>query len=241
MRLEVCVDSPAGLAAAVAGGADRVELCAALALGGLTPAAGLVAQAAACGVPVVAMIRPRPGDFVWSEGDLQAMEADIAAMRAAGLSGGVLGASKPDGRLDDVALARLCAAAAGMERVLHRAFDLVPDPGEAVEIAVARGFDRILTSGGAVRALDGLDRLAQVVRLAAGRIGILPGSGLTPDNVATLLAVVPVAEVHASCAGEVATGAQAVAMGFAPARRRETDAGQVRAMKAALAAVQSRG
>jgi len=105
---------------------------------------------------------------------------------------------------------------------------------------VRLGFARILTSGGAVRAMDGRDRLALTLRLAAGRIGILPGSGITAENVAALLAAVPVAEVHASCAGEVATGAQAVAMGFAPALRRETDPGRVRAMKAALAAVQSR-
>ncbi|NCT12412.1 MAG: copper homeostasis protein CutC, partial [Rhodobacterales bacterium] len=177
---------------------------------------------------------------VWSEGDLAAMEADIAAMRAAGLAGVVLGASLPDGRLDGAALARLCTAAAGMERVLHRAFDLAPDVAQAVEVAVRLGFARILTSGGAVRAMDGRDRLALTLRLAAGRIGILPGSGITAENVAALLAAVPVAEVHASCAGEVATGAQAVAMGFAPALRRETDPGRVRAMKAALAAVQSR-
>lgn len=241
MRLEVCVDSPAGLSAAVAGGADRIELCAALALGGLTPAPGLVTQAARCGVPVVAMIRPRPGDFVWTADDLAVMEADIAAMRASGLAGVVLGASRPDGRLDADALARLCRAAAGMETVLHRAFDLAPDVGEAVEVAVDLGFTRILTSGGAVRVHDGLDRLARVAGQAAGRIGILPGSGITAQNVAQLLAAVPVGQVHASCAGPVPTDGAAVAMGFAPKLRRETDVARVRALKAALAVCQSRG
>ncbi|MFN5999549.1 MAG: copper homeostasis protein CutC, partial [Paracoccaceae bacterium] len=113
VRLEVCVDSAEGLAEAVAGGADRIELCAGLALGGLTPSAGLIALAAGCGVPVVAMIRPRAGDFVWSETEVAMMEAEIAAARAAGLAGVVLGASLPDGRLDVPVLQRLVAATRG--------------------------------------------------------------------------------------------------------------------------------
>ncbi|MGL6211569.1 MAG: copper homeostasis protein CutC, partial [Paracoccaceae bacterium] len=127
MILEVCVDTVAGLEAAVAGGADRIELCTGLALGGLTPSAGLMRHAAGCGVPVMAMIRPRAGDCVWSEAELLAMEADIAAAQAAGLAGAVLGASMPDGCLDRVALARLVQAAQGMDLTLHRCFDLVPD------------------------------------------------------------------------------------------------------------------
>lgn len=98
--LEICVDDAAGLAAARAGGADRIELCAALALGGLTPSAGLMAQAAGIGLPVMAMIRPRAGDFVWSPDERAAMLVEIAAARAAGLAGVVIGASLPDGRLE---------------------------------------------------------------------------------------------------------------------------------------------
>ena len=127
VRIEVCVDSAASLSAAVAGGADRVELCAALALGGLTPSAGFMAQAAGYGVPVLAMIRPRAGDFVFSTDEVAQMLTDIAAARAAGLAGVVLGASLPDGRLDRDMLAQLMRAAKGMDCTLHRAFDLTPD------------------------------------------------------------------------------------------------------------------
>jgi len=234
VRLEVCVDSPEGLAAAVAGGADRIELCAALALGGLTPAPGLMAQAARCAVPVMAMVRPRPGDFVCSGADLEVMIADIRAVKAAGLQGVVLGASLPDGSLDLVALGRLRAASDGLQVVLHRAFDLVPDMAQALEQVIALGFDRVLTSGGALSVLDGLNRLAQVHLMAAGRIEILPGSGITPQNVAQVLEAVPVPFVHASCAAEIPAGPRAVAMGFAPPLRRETDAGTVRALQTVL-------
>ena len=113
LRLEVCVDTLAGLEAAVAGGADRIELCAALALGGLTPSAGLMREAAGCGLPVLAMIRPRTGDFCWSGAEVRAMEAEIAAAREAGLAWVVLGASLPDGRLDLPVLRRLVEVARG--------------------------------------------------------------------------------------------------------------------------------
>ena len=103
--LEVCVDSAAGLDAAVAGGADRIELCSALDVGGLTPSAGLTRLAAGCGLPVFAMIRPRAGGFVFGAADVAVMQADIAAAREAGLAGVVLGASRPDGRLDEWVLA----------------------------------------------------------------------------------------------------------------------------------------
>lgn len=234
MLIEVCVDSPGGLAAAVAGGADRIELCSALELGGLTPSAGLVAAAARCGLPVVAMIRPRPGDFVWKEAEVSAMEAEIATMRGAGLAGVVLGASRPDGRLDEWVLARLCAAAEGMERVLHRAFDLAPDVEDAVATAVALGFARILTSGGAPRVVDGLDRLRATFRAAKGRIAVMPGSGVTPETVGEILAAVPAGEIHASCAGTVAQAEGAVRLGFAGPERRETEAARVRALRRAV-------
>ena len=180
VRLEVCVDTAEGLAQAVAGGADRIELCAALAVGGLTPSAGLIGLATSCGVPVVAMIRPRAGDFVWSEAEVAMMEAEIAAVRAAGLAGVVLGASLPDGRLDLPVLRRLVAVASedrflqrnrtgafegsepefpkipgSFDLVLHRGIDLAPDMGAAREEAVSLGFHRILTSGGETTAEKG--------------------------------------------------------------------------------------
>lgn len=233
VRLEVCVDSAAGLAEAVAGGADRIELCAALALGGLTPSAGLIALAAGCGVPVVAMIRPRAGDFVWSETEVGMMEAEIAAVRAAGLAGVVLGASLPDGRLDLDVLRRLAAAAKGMDLVLHRCIDLTPDLREALEDAVALGFHRILTSGGETTAEAGAGRIAALVRQAAGRIAVMPGSGVNPGN-AAMLKGLGITEIHASCSAEVPVTGRAVEMGFAPPVLRQTSADAVRALKKAL-------
>ena len=112
--LEVCVDDAAGIAAAVEGGADRIELCAALGVGGLTPSAGLIALAADVALPVMAMIRPRAGDFVWAEDEVRAMLAEIEAVRGAGLAGLVIGASLPDGRLDARVLSRLVEAAQGV-------------------------------------------------------------------------------------------------------------------------------
>lgn len=236
IMLEVAVDGPGGLAAAVAGGADRVELCAALDLGGLTPAPGLVAQARVCGLPVFAMIRPRAGDFVFDAAEVQAALDDIAAMRAAGLAGVVIGAALPDGLLDAAALARMVAAAGPLAVTLHRVFDLVPDQAAALEVAVRLGLGRILTSGGATGAVDGAARIAALVAQARGRIGILPGAGITPANVAGLVAATGVAEVHASCAASLAQDARAVALGFCGPVRRQTDAQTLRAMRAALPA-----
>lgn len=233
VTLEVCVDSAEGLAEAVAGGADRIELCAALALGGLTPSAGLIAAAARCGVPVVAMIRPRAGDFVWSEAEVGMMEAEIAAVRAAGLAGVVLGASCPDGRLDVPVLRRLVTASVGMELVLHRCIDLAPDMGEALEQAVVLGFHRILTSGGAVTAEAGAARITLLLARAAGRITVMPGSGITPAN-AGLFKGLGIAEIHASCSVSIPVAGRGVEMGFAPPVLRRTDAEAVRALRRAL-------
>ncbi|HEX9857064.1 MAG TPA: copper homeostasis protein CutC [Paracoccaceae bacterium] len=233
--LEVCVDSAAGLAEAVAGEADRIELCSALELGGLTPSAGLMRLAAGAGLPVYAMIRPRPGGFVFSADDLAVMEADIDAARAAGLAGAVLGASLADGRLDRAMLKRLVNRAAGLGLTLHRAFDLVPDVAEAVEAAVDLGFQRILTSGGAVQALAGIAVLERCFALAAGRIGIMPGAGITAENVGLLRARLPLREVHASCSAPLAAGGRALELGFQTAGQKQTRAGRVRALKAVLA------
>lgn len=261
VRLEVCVDTAEGLAQAVAGGADRIELCAALAVGGLTPSAGLLDLAARCSVPVVAMIRPRAGDFVWSEAEVAMMEAEIAAVRAAGLAGVVLGASLPDGRLDGSVLRRLVAAAGGseggrflqsnradtpersepdvpkcpprFELVLHRCIDLAPDMGEALEAAVALGFHRVLTSGGEVTAAAGAARIGALVRQAAGRITVMPGSGVNPKN-AAMLKELGITEIHASCSASTPVSGRTVEMGFAPQVVRQTDADAVRALRKAL-------
>ncbi|MDP9756655.1 UNVERIFIED_ORG: copper homeostasis protein CutC [Rhizobium sp. SORGH_AS260] len=146
MILEICVDDVAGLEAAVRGGADRIELCAALSGGGVTPSVGFMHRAAAYGLPVSVMIRPRAGDFVFTRDEADVMKRDIDAARAAGLSGVVLGASREDGSLDLPLLEELRRHANGLDVTLHRAFDVVPAMDEALEAAVALGFSRILTS-----------------------------------------------------------------------------------------------
>ncbi|WEX11015.1 copper homeostasis protein CutC [Chelativorans sp. AA-79] len=233
--LEVCVDDAPGLHAAIAGGANRIELCAALTVGGLTPSPGLMAAAAGSPVPVYAMIRPRSGDFVFAETEIEIMLADIDHARHCGLSGVVLGASLPDGRLDAAVLRRLCMHAQGLGTTLHRAFDLVPSFADAIEIAVELGFERILTSGGAPTVLQGLDQLERIVALAGNRISIMPGGGVKAENAAELIARLGVRELHAS--GGLArgpAGEKILELGFDAASRRATDKNTVAAVKAAM-------
>lgn len=231
MLLEICVDDALGLAEALAGGADRIELCSALSLGGLTPSAGLMTQAATCGLPCHPMIRPRPGGFHFTAAEVAVMRADIRAARAAGLTGVVLGACLPDGRLDIAVLSDLVSCASGLDLTLHRAVDLTPDPDEAVATALTLGFRRILTSGGAPAAHQGLPRLARMITAAAGRLSIMPGSGVTPKTW-PLLAPLGVTEVHASCA--VPIQGHPDQFGFVTGSERRCDRSKVQSLKAAL-------
>ncbi|MDG3442222.1 copper homeostasis protein CutC [Nitrospirillum amazonense] len=235
VRLEVCVDSPAGVAAAIKGGANRLELCAALVVGGLTPSRGLMALAAASGRPAYAMIRPRPGDFVYGPADLDVMGDDIDTVRALGLPGVVLGASLPSGELDAAALSILVDRAGGLGMTLHRAIDLTPDPIEALDIAIELGFERVLTSGGARTAVEGAETIAELVDHAQGRISIMAGSGVTPDNAVDLIRQTGVAEVHASCGMAPAVVDQHLLhFGFVQPGARETDAATVMWLAAAI-------
>jgi copper homeostasis protein len=237
VKLEVCVDDPEGLLAAVRGGADRIELCSALAASGLTPPAGLMELSAGVGVPVYAMIRPRAGDFRYSPAEVDVMRRDIDAVREAGLAGVVLGASTASGELDADVLAPLLAHAAGLGTTLHRAFDVVPDFAAALEKAVSLGFERILTSGAERTALAGADRIADFVAQAAGRIGVLAGCGVSARNAGEIVRRTGVVEVHGSCSRAVGDGpapARALALGFVDPAARVTDEEAVRALVAAL-------
>lgn len=233
--LEVCVDDPAGLAAAVEGGADRIELCAALDVGGLTPSPGLMALASHAPVPVYAMIRPRAGTFVFDGDEEAAMVADIEAALNAGLAGVVIGASQNDGSLDTAMLARLRSVAGNAWVTLHRAFDLVPNMEHALEQAIALGFERILTSGGQKTAIEGADMIARLNDRSAGRIRIMPGSGLRPANIENMLQI-GVGEVHASCRRSFGADRddRATVFGFQPETRFETDIDLVRQMRTRL-------
>ncbi|UWU14574.1 copper homeostasis protein CutC [Rhizobium sullae] len=233
--LEVCVDSPKGLAAAIEGGAGRIELCSALELGGLTPAAGLMKAATSAPIPVYAMIRPHAGPFIFDAVDEDAMMADIDAVRAFGLAGVVLGANRPDGTLDMPLIRRLKANAAGLGSTLHRAFDLVPDADVALEQAVELGCERILTSGCTPRAMDGLETLRCLSAKAAGRISIMPGSGVRPGNVAEILRATGAREIHGSCSSPAATmDPRAISFGFEVPGSYRTDTAVVRQMRQAI-------
>lgn len=235
ITLEICVDDPDGMLAAVQGGADRIELCAALALGGLTPSAGLMQIAKQLALPAMAMIRPRAGDFVWSETEIAAQISEIAAVRNCGLAGVVIGASRTDGQLDAETLARLVAAAQGLDVTLHRAIDLAPDPVAAMRICADLGIKRVLSSGGATSALDGIARLA-AMQAAARDVTVMPGGGVSAGTLATLARDLHLTEVHASCSVPAPPPAdpKVAAFGFLPANAQKTDVSHIKALRAAL-------
>jgi len=233
--LEICVDDAVGVDAAVAGGADRIELCSALELGGLTPSAALLSHAVRAGCPVHMMIRPRAGDFAYSEDDLDLMVEEIGAAIARGAAGVVVGALRPDGRLDREALARFRDAARGATIVLHRAIDLVPDPVAAVREAIALGYDKILSSGGALSAVEGITTLAAMVAAAGERLSIIAGAGVRPNNVARVIAGTGVREIHGSASRPgPEPDAATLRLGFATGPRRATDQAIVQRLRAAI-------
>jgi len=237
--LEICIEDVAGARGAIAGGADRIELCAALALGGLTPSPALLARVLAvarpAGVAVHAMVRPRAGDFAYDADTLDLALAEGEALVAAGCDGLVFGACS-GGTLDGEALGAWIARFAGrpVELTLHRAIDLVHDLPGAVEQAVSLGFHRILSSGGAIAASQGIDTLRAMVDRAAGRCRIAAGAGVRADNAAALVAATGVDEVHASASQAGVFDAAVLALGFAAGARRWTSPATVAALRAAI-------
>lgn len=199
MKLEVCVETIAGLELAADCSVARIELCQGLDLGGLTPSLAMMRYAASLPVPTFALIRPRPGNFVYSAREIDVMIGDIHAARDVGLAGVVLGVLNDDHSLNHDALQALLAHSVGLGRTLHRSFDLTPDLFAAADAAIELGFDRILTSGGAPTAMQGSRTIAELARRTAGRISIMPGAGIRADNIAWALTIDHIEEVHASC------------------------------------------
>ena len=229
--LEICVDDAAGLEAAIKGGADRIELCSALGIGGLTPSYGLMRHAGKVAqIPVYALIRARAGGFDYTDAEIEMMENDIASARESGLAGVVIGATRGK-TLDELALKRLIDAANGLDITLHRAFDMVKNPIRALETAIELGIPRILTSGCAKNVSLGFETLEMLAGRADGRISIMPGGGVTANLVPRLLALPGIHEIHASGSSSVAEQASLVDFGFAPAQRRQTDETVVRQLK----------
>jgi copper homeostasis protein len=195
--VEACVDSVESALAAAGGGAHRIELCANLIEGGTTPSAGTLAVCRArLAIPIFVLIRPRGGDFLYSAVELAVMLEDIRRAKDAGAQGVVTGVLRADGEIDADRTGELIAAARPMQVTFHRAFDVCREAPRALETLVALGVERVLTSGQAATAPEGTETITRLVRQAAGRIGVLPGGGVTPDNVAALVRTTGVTEVH---------------------------------------------
>jgi copper homeostasis protein len=199
--LEVCVDSVESAIAAQEGGAVRVELCDNLLEDGTTPSAGMIEVARQhLRIGLHVMIRPRGGDFCYSDIEFDVMKKDIAIVKQLGADGVVFGLLKPDHTVDLERTRYLVQLARPLRVTFHRAFDLAADSFRTLEEMISLGIERILTSGRAKTALEGLPLITRLVQAAAGRVIIMPGSGITPQNVRTILAASGAAEIHAGSA-----------------------------------------
>jgi copper homeostasis protein len=197
MLYEICVDSVAGVVAAKAAGADRVELCADLLEGGITPSRGMIRRArAVLGVRLHVIIRPRGGDFLFDADEFAVMEADVEAAKAEGADGVVVGLLREDATIDEARTHRLIELARPLSVTFHRAFDMTADPFAALDTLIALGVDRVLTSGQEESVLEGLPLLRELMRRAGERIVIMPGGGITARNVGRIVGEIQPREIH---------------------------------------------
>jgi len=197
MLWEVCVDSIAGVRAAKAAGACRVELCADLLEGGITPSLGMIREARGIeGIRLHVMIRPRGGDFLYDDAEFAVMRADIEAAKAEGADGVVIGLLTEDGDVDAEPTRELLALARPLSVTFHRAFDMTRDPFAALKTLIALGADRVLTSGQEATVLEGLPLIAELMKAADERIVIMPGGGITARNVGRIVAALKPKEMH---------------------------------------------
>ncbi|HEX5543054.1 MAG TPA: copper homeostasis protein CutC [Micromonospora sp.] len=195
---EICIDSAEGAITAEEAGADRVELCTGLFDGGLTPSIGTVEATLRTvrRIRVQVLIRPRPGDFIYSPLEIETMVRDVRAVMAAGAHGIVIGALTPEGDIDVPTTRRLIEAAGEANITFHRAFDMARHPFAALEQLIDLGVHRVLTSGQESSALEGTPLIAELLRKAGDRIAIMPGGGITPRNIARIIAETGAKEYH---------------------------------------------
>lgn len=235
--LEIAAGSLDSALAAQAGGADRVELCGNLGEGGTTPSYGTLAVARdRLRIPLFVLVRPRAGDFLYDGAEREAMLRDIEACVRLGCDGVVTGALDRDGDVDLPACRELVAAAGSLPVTFHRAFDVARDQAAALEAVIALGCERLLTSGGQVDALSGVEAIAALVRQAGTRLRIMAGAGVNAGNVRELLARSGVREVHASAKAprRSAMRHRNTLLAGLDADQIETEVEQVRALAAAL-------
>ncbi|MDL5367284.1 copper homeostasis protein CutC [Xanthomonas sp. NCPPB 2654] len=210
MGLEVAADSTGSALAAQAGGAMRVELCGGLDGGGLTPSFGTLAVLRdQLRIPLYVLIRPRVGDFVFDEAEVEAMRRDVEQCVRLGCDGVVLGALDPAGEVDMATMRVLVAAAGSLGVTFHRAIDVSADPRRALEDAIALGCERVLTSGARETAEEGAALIAALVQQAGARLSVMPGSGVSDTNLARLRALTGAREFHGSARGPLASRALA--------------------------------
>ena len=197
MICEICVDSVAGVRAAKDAGAHRVELCADLLEGGITPSLGMIRQArTVAGVDLNVMIRPRGGDFLFNEDEFAAMRADIETAKAEGANGVVIGLLTAAGEIDVDRTRDLVALARPLSVTFHRAFDVAAEPFGALETLIELGVDRVLTSGQEPTVLEGLPLIVELMKRAGDSIVIMPGGGITARNIERIVGAAQPREIH---------------------------------------------
>lgn len=230
---EVCAESLEACAAAHEGGAHRIELCCALSEGGLTPSHALTGAAVRQGsLPIYTILRPRGGDFVYSDAEFALMQEDLEHAQALGVSGFVAGVLRPDGSVDGDRMRRLVEQAAPLEMTFHRAFDVAADLDYALEDVIATGCRRLLTSGGAADVSTGAERIRRLVEQAGDRIAIAAGGGLRLETAAEVARITGARQFHGSVRRWESS--PEIVPGCAVMRRTATKSEDVRRMIAAL-------
>jgi copper homeostasis protein len=199
MQVEICVDSVESAIAAERGGADRVELCSDLLEGGVTPSAGLVSLVRQrIGIGLFVMVRPRGGDFCYTDLEFEIMQQDIQHARVMGADGIILGVLDRTARIDVVRTRQLVELAGSLPVTFHRAIDMTPDPLQALEDVLETGAARVLTSGGAAKVTEGLSTVGRMVKAAKDRIAVMVGGGITPETIVSVAEATGATEFHAS-------------------------------------------
>lgn len=235
--LEVCIDNTDGLNTCVRANVDRIELCSALSVGGLTPSAGFIKLAAERPIDVHVLIRPRSGDFYFNEHELDLMCSDVASAVDAGVNGVVIGAANQDGTLNIDALRRLSKAAGRAHLTLHRVIDTMDNPLDAMEQVIDLGFSTILSSGGNPRAQDGIRMLTELNNQANDRIQIMAGAGLTPSAIIPINQQTGITAFHSSCSQTQNTECKLTRLGFSGADTCTTNAELIKQYQSALKAI----